>query len=46
MADDGLASIKGGKANGDDMELEVAEVGCAQEASEICPVQIIKISQQ
>lgn len=43
IAQDGLASVIGGEMNGDNMELEVAEAGCAQEASEICPVQIIKV---
>jgi len=44
MAEDGLADIKGGQKVGDNLELEVAEPGCATEAAEICPVQIIKIS--
>lgn len=43
MADDGLASLKGGQMSGDNMELEIQEAGCAQEAVEICPVQIIKV---
>jgi len=43
MADDGLASVKGGQMNGENMELEIQEAGCVQEAVEICPVQIIKM---
>ena len=43
MADDGLASIKGGQMDGEDMELEIQEVACARDASEICPVQIISV---
>ncbi|MBU3901193.1 ferredoxin [Patescibacteria group bacterium] len=43
MADNSLAVIKGGQINGENMELEIQEAGCAQEASEICPVQIIKV---
>ncbi|HRY52466.1 MAG TPA: ferredoxin [Candidatus Portnoybacteria bacterium] len=43
MGQDGLADIKGGQMKGENMELEVAEAGCAKEASEICPVQIIKV---
>ncbi|MBU2265170.1 ferredoxin [Patescibacteria group bacterium] len=43
MADDGLADIKGGQMNGDNMELEVKGAGCVKEAAEICPVQIISI---
>ena len=43
MASDGLASIRCGQMNGENMELEIQEAGCAQEATEICPVQIIKI---
>lgn len=43
MSDDGLASIVGGKMNGENMELEVKEAGCAQEAADICPVQIISV---
>lgn len=44
MADDGLADIKGGKKIGENMELEIETPGCASEAAEVCPVQIIKIS--
>lgn len=43
MADDGLASIKGGQMVGENMELEVEKPGCAKEAGEICPVQIIHV---
>ena len=44
MADDGLADVKGGQIVGENMELEVATAGCATEAAEICPVQVIKVS--
>ena len=43
MANDGLASIKGGQIIGDNMALEIPEAGCAKEAAEICPVQIISV---
>lgn len=43
MQNDGLASIKGGQMNGENMELEVTDAGCAKEAAEICPVQIISV---
>ena len=43
MADDGLASLKGGVQNGDNFELETEDVDCAKEAAEICPIQIIRI---
>jgi ferredoxin len=44
MADDGKAKLIEGQKNaeGND-ELEVEEVGCAQEAADACPVQIIHI---
>jgi ferredoxin len=44
MADDGKARLLEGQKNaeGND-ELEVEEVGCAQEAADACPVQIIHI---
>jgi ferredoxin len=43
LAEDGLSSLKGGKPAGENFELEVEDVGCAQQAAEICPVQIIKV---
>lgn len=43
MAEDGLANVKDGQKAGDNMELEIDAPGCAAEAVEICPVQIIKI---
>lgn len=43
MVEDGLASIKGGEMKGENMELEIQEAACVQEAAEICPVQIIQI---
>lgn len=43
MGEDNLSKIKGGQTIGENMELEINEVGCAKEAAEICPVQIIKV---
>lgn len=43
LTDDGKASITGGQNVGENMELEVEDAGCAKEAAEICPVQIIKV---
>ncbi len=44
MAVDGKAKLLGSKKNskGND-ELEVEEIGCAQEAADACPVEIIHI---
>jgi len=44
MAEDGLSHLKNSKKDerGNE-ELEIAEVGCAKEAAEICPVQIIHV---
>ncbi len=43
MAGDGLASLKGAAQVGDDFELEAEDIGCAKDAADVCPVQIIKI---
>jgi ferredoxin len=44
MGEDGLANLKNAKeASGEDFELETEDAGCAKEAAEICPVQIIKV---
>ncbi len=43
MIDDGKAHLKDSKNVGENEELEVAEPGCAKDASEVCPVQIIKV---
>jgi len=43
MGEDNLSNIKGGQTIGENMELEINEVGCAKEAAEICPVQIIHV---
>ncbi len=43
MGEDNLSKIKGGQMTGENMELEIADAGCAKEAADICPVQIIKI---
>lgn len=44
MGDDGKASLKDAKDVGNDkFELDVVDVGCSQEASVACPVQIITI---
>ncbi len=40
---DGLADLKNSKKVGEDFELEVDEIDCIKEASEACPVQVIKI---
>lgn len=47
MADDNLSHIKGSSVDTSGNEvLEVGEekIGCAKEAAEICPVQIIEIT--
>ncbi len=43
MGEDNLSKIKGGRMVDENMELEIDEVGCAKDAVDICPVQIIKI---
>ena len=43
MADDGLASLKGAAQVGENFELETEDAGCAKDAEDVCPVQIIKI---
>lgn len=43
IADDGLATLKGAKQVGENFELEVQDAGCAKDAADICPPQIIKI---
>ena len=43
MADDGLASLKGAAQVGENFELETEDAGCAKDAADVCPVQIIKI---
>jgi len=43
LGDDNLASIKDAKTVGENQELETEGISCAQEAAEICPVQIIHI---
>ena len=40
---DGLANLKNSKKIGDNFELELKKVNCLKEATEICPVKIIKI---
>ena len=42
MNDEGKAHIKGAD-NGDMEELEVKDAGCAKEAVDVCPVQVIKV---
>jgi len=45
MTEDGLSHLKNSIKDDDGIErLEIAEVGCIKEASEICPVQIIKVN--
>jgi ferredoxin len=44
MAEDGLSHLKESTKTSDGSEeLKAADVGCAKDAAEICPVQIIKI---
>jgi ferredoxin len=43
MSDDGLSDLKKSATIGDDFILEADNVGCAKEAAEVCPVQIIEI---
>ncbi len=43
MTEDGKAHLKDSKIVGENEELEVLESGCAKDAAEVCPVQIIKI---
>lgn len=45
MAEDNLSHLKGSTINDGDEILEVAEdkIGCAKEATEVCPVQIIEV---
>lgn len=44
IADDGKSHLKDSQKEAQDIEMrEVAELGCAKEAAEICPVQVIKI---
>ena len=44
MGDDGLVNLKGAKQNGENFELEVKDAACVQDAADICPAQVIKIS--
>ena len=45
MADDGKSTLKGAKKSKDGkiFELDVDEVGCNQEAADICPVHCIHV---
>ena len=45
MGEDGKSMVKGSKKNQKtgNFELEIKEVGCAKDAAETCPVQIIHI---
>jgi len=43
MTDDGKAHLMDSKNIGENEELEVVEPGCACDAVDVCPVQIIKI---
>lgn len=44
MAEDGLATLKGSQSDeAGNLILEVKEIGCHQEAADVCPVQIISI---
>jgi len=44
LASDSKANIKGSTMAGGNEELEIADVGCANEAVNSCPVQCIKIN--
>lgn len=44
MAEDNFSHLKNSKVNSENIEeLEVKEAGCATEAVDMCPVQIIKL---
>jgi ferredoxin len=43
MADDGLAHLKGSKQVGSNDELDTDDLGCSEDAAEVCPVTIIHI---
>lgn len=46
MEENGTAHLKNSKKDADgNEELEVKELGCGRDASEVCPAQIIKISE-
>jgi ferredoxin len=45
MEENGMAHLKNSKKDADgNEELQIQEPGCAKDASEVCPVQIIKTS--
>ena len=44
MDKDGKATLVGGKKKGKNFELEVASIGCNQDAADSCPVEVIKIA--
>lgn len=44
MAEDGKSHLKNSQKDSQDTEtLEISESGCAKEAADVCPAQIIKI---
>jgi len=44
MVEDGKSHLKNSQKNTDEIEsVEISEPGCAKDASEVCPVQIIKV---
>jgi len=43
MAEDGLSQLKSSSEKNGDQVLDAVEPGCANEAAEVCPVQIIEI---
>jgi len=43
MEDDGKSKLKGSKAKGENFELDVASLGCNEDAANACPVNIIHI---
>lgn len=43
IAEDGLSTLKGGKMVGDNVELELADEGCAKDAAADCPANCIHL---
>ncbi len=46
MDEDGRSTIKEGKVEGDGVEKEIDNIGCAEEAAQGCPVQCITIKEE
>ena len=44
MVEDGKSQLKNSQKSTDEIEtIEVTDVGCAKDASDVCPVQVIKV---